>query len=321
MPKKRDYTSDIKIELINKGYIILSSDNDYLNMATELCFRCSECDNTFKRTPKSCLKSNPYCVKCTQKIVTGAKLLETKIGDKLSKLTEMYDIKYKIIDNDIICKCRNCDKTYKRKYYMLSTQKHPYLCESCAKRYVCQYKLTSDYVNQKLIDMQSKTTCIESGIFGWKTKVKFRCDCGNIFIRKPNTVVSQKMYRCASCSRSISKNEHRIMMYFEKNSINYVYQKTFDDCKSINVLPFDFYLPKHNTLIEYDGEFHYHDKFGGLKDQQERDRIKTEYCKTKNITLLRIPYFKSDKIEKILNSFIHDNIVPSHAETCERCND
>ena len=102
---------------------------------------------------KSCLKSNPYCVKCTQKIVTGAKLLETKIGDKLSKLTEMYDIKYKIIDNDIICKCRNCDKTYKRKYYTLSTQKHPYLCESCAKRYVCQYKLTSDYVNQKLIDI------------------------------------------------------------------------------------------------------------------------------------------------------------------------
>jgi hypothetical protein len=41
-----------------------------------------------------------------------------------------------------------------------------------------------------------------------------------------------------------------------------------------------------------------------LESIRFRDNIKTNYCKTKGINLLRIPYTKFDEIEIILSSFI-----------------
>ena len=37
-----------------------------------------------------------------------------------------------------------------------------------------------------------------------------------------------------------------------------------------------------------------------LKKQQEHDKIKDNYCKDKNINLLRIPYWEFNNIENIL---------------------
>ena len=99
------------------------------------------------------------------------------------------------------------------------------------------------------------------------------------------------------------------------------YQKKFDDCKHINHLIFDFYLPETNAIIEYDGEFHYRDVHGGLEIQKIRDSIKNEYCYKNNIKLIRIPFYKFNEIEDILNKYIYGNIVPSQLEMTERCND
>ncbi len=68
-------------------------------------------------------------------------------------------------------------------------------------------------------------------------------------------------------------------------------QKTFPDCVSTKgkVLRFDFYIVELNTLIEVDGDQHYltnHPWYS--KDQAIRDFIKDTYCKTHNISLLRI---------------------------------
>ena len=75
--------------------------------------------------------------------------------------------------------------------------------------------------------------------------------------------------------------------------------------KKIRPLPFDFYLPDYNTCIEYDGIQHFEvvDYFGGLDGfitTKIRDTIKNEYCKSKNIKLIRIPYWGFDNIENIL---------------------
>jgi hypothetical protein len=78
-------------------------------------------------------------------------------------------------------------------------------------------------------------------------------------------------------------------------------------CKYINVLPFDFYLPKYNICIEYDGEQHFEplEFFGGIKafdELKKRDEIKTKFCRDNNIKLIRISYRDSIKkyLEKIL---------------------
>ena len=90
-----------------------------------------------------------------------------------------------------------------------------------------------------------------------------------------------------------------------KFNISYIPQYKFDDCRFYRTLPFDFYLPKYNICIEYDGQQHYEivEHFGGFDkfvDTKIRDTIKSEYCKKNNIKLIRIPYWELDNIEKII---------------------
>ena len=68
----------------------------------------------------------------------------------------------------------------------------------------------------------------------------------------------------------------------------------------------DFYLPKYNLFIEYNGKQHYEpiEYFGGqqyLEEQVKRDNYLLEYCKNNSIDILIIDYNKSDtEIEKCL---------------------
>ena len=108
---------------------------------------------------------------------------------------------------------------------------------------------------------------------------------------------------------SISKGELCVKLWLEENNIEYIQQYTFDNCRDKQVLPFDFYLPTFNILIEYDGELHFYpiEYFGGqekFERQQRHDKIKNEYCEKNNIPLLRIPYYKYNNIEEELNNFL-----------------
>ena len=134
-------------------------------------------------------------------------------------------------------------------------------------------------------------------------KIKIKC-------KKCNSIFSQKIinhldgYGCPFCSAS--KGERKVQYILEKNNINFEYQKIIKENKKIKFI-FDFYLPEYNLAIEYDGEPHYQEvKFyggvKGLKERQDRDKLKNQYCKENNIDLLRIPYWEYNNIEKILNN-------------------
>jgi very-short-patch-repair endonuclease len=96
--------------------------------------------------------------------------------------------------------------------------------------------------------------------------------------------------------------------------IQFVRQKKFEDCKNLKVgrycrrLPFDFYLPEFNTVIEYDGRQHFKpiEKRGGeesYKRIQINDEIKNKYCKDNGIKMIRIPYtVKFDDILPLLKN-------------------
>lgn len=108
---------------------------------------------------------------------------------------------------------------------------------------------------------------------------------------------------CPKCKASVGEN--KIEQYLIKNKIQYKTEYRFNDCKYKQPLPFDFYLPKHNICIEYDGRQHYEsiEHFGGqqaLEYRQVKDNIKTLYCKDNDIALIRIPYWDFDNIESIL---------------------
>ena len=131
------------------------------------------------------------------------------------------------------------------------------------------------------------------------------CDCGNKEIYLINTS-DLKLGRSQSCGCIQSRGEEKIGIFLSKNNINFQKEYSFNNCINPSTkarLRFDFYLPKYNCLIEYDGEQHFkktnfsHEDF---KDRQKRDNIKNQYCKDNNIKLIRIPYTEFDNIEEIL---------------------
>jgi len=91
-----------------------------------------------------------------------------------------------------------------------------------------------------------------------------------------------------------------IAKILENNNIEFVREKTFSDCTNTKEgrfcrkLPFDFYIPSLNTLIEFDGEQHFNpsNKFGMDKfvKGQQYDKMKNEYCQKNNLNLIRISY-------------------------------
>lgn len=94
-------------------------------------------------------------------------------------------------------------------------------------------------------------------------------------------------------------------------NIDYTPQKRFSGCKYKNTLPFDYFIDDYNIAIEYDGEFHYYpiklgnkmsdkEAYDKLLEIQERDAIKTQYCKDNDIHLIRIPFWDQLYIEDLL---------------------
>jgi hypothetical protein len=143
---------------------------------------------------------------------------------------------------------------------------------------------------------------------------------------------THKNSRCSICNKSkgekrckevfISKNfieilqeEHDKLLDMDKyNNTYFISQKTFDGLIGLGggLLSYDFYLPKYNLLIEYQGEFHdgtaYQQSKKDFEKQFEHDRRKKEYAKQHNMILLEIWYWDFDNIEEILENELYFKI-------------
>ncbi|MBC6695353.1 hypothetical protein H9L25_00980 [Terrisporobacter mayombei] len=119
----------------------------------------------------------------------------------------------------------------------------------------------------------------------------------------------QRGQRCKICNSS--KGERKIRDWLEINDMKFIPQKEFEGLVGLRGgnLSYDFYLPKYNLLIEYQGEFHDGTVSKQTKDeflrQQEHDKRKVEYAYNHNIKLLEIWYWDFDNIEEILNKEIN----------------
>lgn len=138
-----------------------------------------------------------------------------------------------------------------------------------------------------------------------KEKIKMlHVECGNIFAMRADNFLNSGQ-RCPYCNKS--HGEIFVANFLKKHSIEYEFQKRFKDCKDKRTLPFDFYIPSLNSCIEFDGIQHFEavEHFGGvknLKDVHRRDQIKTAYCKSRGIKLLRIRY--DEDAEEKMNSIL-----------------
>lgn len=109
-----------------------------------------------------------------------------------------------------------------------------------------------------------------------------------------------------------SHGEKIISFFLNSNNIKYKRQHTFKDCRMVNPLPFDaavFLDDKVIACIEYQCIQHYLpiSYYGGekaLKENQLKDIIKNNYCKSNGLPLLTISYKQHEYIETLLKTFL-----------------
>jgi hypothetical protein len=111
---------------------------------------------------------------------------------------------------------------------------------------------------------------------------------------------------CSDCAGYKSKGEKFVGEWLDKNGIEYIPQMKFKGCMLNRELKFDYYIPKYNTCIEYNGKQHYYasSKFGGENEfelTQKRDQIKINYCLENSIPLLIIKWDENpvDKLQSV----------------------
>jgi len=109
---------------------------------------------------------------------------------------------------------------------------------------------------------------------------------------------------CKNCKESWGERLTRLAL--EDLNIEYEREKRFASCRDKKELPFDFWLPKHGTLIEFQGKQHEVSsrRFGGtkaLRAVQKRDEIKRVWAFENRINLIYLKDYNRIK-EKILKN-------------------
>lgn len=129
---------------------------------------------------------------------------------------------------------------------------------------------------------------------------KCLCDCGCI---KETTAYSLKAKLAKSCGCMKSYGEYTIKKVLNEHSIKFDYEYIFKDYPSAR---YDFVLLDNQDnvikIIEFDGQQHFEESRGiwgrdtTLKQRKIKDFEKDRYAQSKNIPILRIPYWDKHKI-------------------------
>lgn len=261
--------------------------------------RCEcECGNEVIKASYSIRHSrypaNCGCMKEIYKRDQSRKLRIDLTGKRFGRLiiTEMI---YKDGEHTKVkCKCDCGNEIIRIATYLTSGETQSCGCyhrERTAESNCKDYKgVVSDYG----VELLCKDYQTDRGVWMWKCK----CYCGNIFTALPAKILNGHTTSCGCMKRS--GHERLISTILEQNKIDFIPEYKFEECKDKRPLPFDFYIPTYNTVIEYQGAQHYYprDYFGGeesFKEQIKRDNIKRKFCKDKNISLIEIPYTLSDE--------------------------
>jgi uncharacterized protein (DUF427 family) len=118
--------------------------------------------------------------------------------------------------------------------------------------------------------------------------------------------------RGSGCPKCVnSKGEREVRVFLETHKIDFVTQHKFKGCMYKRHLPFDFYIPRWNIAIEYQGARHRksYGRFGGesvFEKIQIKDQIKRDYCQKHGITLYEIWDFENteSRMRKIITPYL-----------------
>lgn len=275
----------------------------YINAKTPILHKCLIHNIEYKTSPVSALRGGG-CRKCGAEIVASKSVKShDQYISEVALINPNIEVmeKYKGANTPI--------KHYCKKHDVIWTPYPTVIlrgggCSKCASEKFSQSnkKTKEQYIEE--LKIVNPDIILLGEYINNNTPVLHKCLIdGYEWEARPGNILSG--YGCPTCNES--SGERQIRQWLEHNNIDYIFQKRFDDCRDVNPLPFDFFIPKYNKLIEYDDLQHYKsiDYFGGEDAfllRRWHDNIKDQYCDDNNIPLLRIKY--DDNIDDKLKEFL-----------------
>ena len=287
-----------KEEFIKKAKLVHKNNYSYElviyeNNKTKVKIICNKCNNIFEQRPDNHLNGQncPYCfgIKKTTKeqfIKKANKIHNNKYDYSL--------IDYKNMNTKVKILCKNCNNIFEQKPTTHINVKHG--CPFCVKN----KKLTKEeFVERAKLIHNNKYDYSLVIYKNMNTKVKIICSkCGKIFEQSPNDHLNGSGCNC------VYKGEEKIIKFLKSNNIKFEQTKKYTDLKDKRNLSYDFYIPKNNLLIEYNGKQHYSNIFNKSLHEWHRqlhhDWLKRKYARDNNIELLIVSYNEFENIERIL---------------------
>lgn len=251
-----------------------------------------------------------YCHGCCNKksdnkpILTEDEIIrrvESKNNNKILNPNEYINIKTK----NLVIKCGTCGNTFLSS--LSSLENGGGRCRKCG----YEYEKKNNTNRHRPIDIIKIAKSLDINILNPEDYIDSNTSNLNVVCKKCGDIFTTYLYRlkdgqkfCKKCRNCVSIGEEQVQLVLEKNQILYEKEKWYPDCRDQKPLPFDFYLPKYNTLIEFDGQHHFEPTFGeeNLKSTQKHDKIKNNYCEENNIKLIRIPYWEGNNMETIIKN-------------------
>lgn len=186
-------------------------------------------------------------------------------------------------------RCPKCAQLKRNEHF---TKTHEDFLKEIEDKYPCEYEVLDKYINSY-------------------TKIRFlHKSCNHITLQTPMKALTN-LSICKYCDYP-TRGEQKIIDYLDSIMFGeYEYQQFYDDLIGVNGgnLSYDFYIPKYNLLIEYQGEYHDGSVSCQTEEefelQKEHDRLKRKYAKNNNINLLEIWYWDFDNIENILENYLN----------------
>lgn len=275
---------------------------DYQGLHTPIKVRYKDCGHEEMKLPIKLLHGHG-CIQCRYKRLSSNKTRTTDQykQDLLDNGVDYIEVLGEYTGVERLIEVRNlrCNHIYSARAGNILTNKSG--CPICHGEK--DDKSFREIINEKYPD---EYTILEEYVNGLTPILIRHNECGYEWKCAPKYLLASR--KCPCCMKS--KGEVFVEKYLQENNIPYESQFTFDDCKDVNKLPFDFKINSDQgiKLIEFDGAQHfpYERTMYRTNKTIEHDRIKNEYCKANNIPLLRIPYWwlKSSRITKELDKFV-----------------
>ena len=285
--------------------------------STRVLANCDICNKEvslpYKNYINNCIRNNDeyVCQSCSVQ-VRHNKQLEVRQTDYYDRLSKKCAQKgYILLSDKTEFKCNTSYARYEcplhgEQRMRISNLLNDRECPGCAddKRNK-KFRLSYEEVVQRVSECGGIILNPEDYVNNSTYNLEFKCqNCGNIFTSSFQRFIQHGGQLCRNCSGSESVGEVKIRHYLDENNIDYCQEHWFSDCRDINPLPFDFYLPELSTIIEFDGRQHFQetDYFSySLEKTKMHDEIKEQYCKDNGLNLIRIPYTKINHINSILD--------------------